>query len=108
MAGGTRITLDEFGLTSLVLMTGEPIVVSTMRRQAERVGRRAAQLQRDLAAAKLQAVEHVHRQLSSRTAGPSSVAWLGAARQGISEARRRWRQETTRPLIATPNGRCAR
>lgn len=86
VAGGTRITLDEFGLTSLVLMTEKPIVVATMSRQAERIARRAAQLQRDLAAAKLQAVEHAHAQLSSHAGGPQSVAWLGEARQRIQSS----------------------
>ena len=83
-AGGMRVTLDEFGLTSLVLLTAEPRVRSSVRRQADVVGRRAAQLQRELAARKLQAVEQVHQQLSTRTApNPQLAAWLGAARQKI-------------------------
>ena len=84
VTGGMRVTLEEFGLTSLVLLTGEPLVLSSLRQRAEEIGRRAAQLQRELAAAKLQGVEQVHRQLSSRTAEtPQSAAWLGAARRSI-------------------------
>jgi len=80
-AGGTRITLDEFGLTSLVLMTEKPLVVAAMTEQTERIARRAAQLQRDLAAAKLLAVEQARARLSSRTVGPQSTEWLDAARE---------------------------
>ncbi|MFC1597722.1 hypothetical protein ACFL5Q_07280, partial [Planctomycetota bacterium] len=47
-------------------------------------GRRAAQLQRELAARKLQAVEQVHQQLSARRAlNSQATAWLGAAREKI-------------------------
>jgi len=86
VAGGTRITLDEFGLTSLVLMTEKPLVVAAMTEQTERIARRAAQLQRDLAVAKLLAVEHAHAQRSAHATGPQSVAWLGAARQRIQSS----------------------
>jgi len=87
VTGGVRVTLDEFGLTSLVLLTGEPLVLSSLRRRSEEIGRRAAQLQRELAAAKLQEVEQVHRQLLSYTADtPQSAAWLGAARQSIQSS----------------------
>lgn len=80
VAGGTRITLDEFGLTSLVLMTEKPSVVAAMTEQTSQIARRAAQLQRDLAAAKLLAVERAEARLASRTAVSQSAAWLGAAR----------------------------
>ena len=82
MAG---VWLDEFGLTSLVLLTAEPLVKSRVRGQANTVGRRAAQLQRELAARKLQTVEQVHHQLSARTAAGTRrrPSWLGAAREKI-------------------------
>ncbi|MFH1920570.1 MAG: hypothetical protein ABIP48_11870 [Planctomycetota bacterium] len=82
--GGVRVTLDEFGLTSLVLLTGEPLVVGALEQRTSATGRRAARLERDLAAAKLHAVEHIHLQLSSRAREtPEAAAWLGAAREGI-------------------------
>jgi hypothetical protein len=87
VTGGTRVTLDEFGLTALVLLTGEPLVISEVRQRAQAIARRAAQLQRELAAAKLQAVEHVHPQCSPGAGGePRSVAWLAAAREGLRAA----------------------
>ena len=57
--GGTRITLDEFGLTSLVVLTAEPLWVDSLARSAERVGRRAAELRRQLAEARMVAVGQV-------------------------------------------------
>ncbi len=87
VAGGTRVTLDEFGLTSLVLLTGEPLVIYDLRQRANAIARRAAQLQRELAGAKLQAVEHVHQQCPLDATGePQSLAWLAAAQQGIRAA----------------------
>ncbi len=86
VAGGTRITLDEFGLTSLVLMAGEPLVISEMKSRVERIGRRASQVRRQLAAAKLQGVERIDAQLSSRVEGPASTAWLGAAKRGLQSS----------------------
>jgi len=81
---GTRVTLDEFGPASLVVLTGEPLVLGSLRQRADAVARRAAQLQRQLAAGKCQAVEQVLGQLSSRTvAHPQSASWLRSARQGI-------------------------
>ena len=108
--GGVRVTLDEFGLTSLVLLTGEPLVLSGLKQRTDAIGRRAAQLERDLAAAKLAAVEQVHRQLTLRTReGPQSAAWLGAAREGVQwsgaslaardyPAASRYAQRAMRPL----------
>lgn len=82
--GGVRVTLDEFGLTSLVLLTAEPLVVDRLTRDAARIGPRAARLQRDLTSAKLQAVARVHRQLSARPGGPwQATTWLGAAEREL-------------------------
>jgi len=84
VTGGMRVWLDEFGLTSLVLLTAEPLVKSRVRGQADAVGRRAAQLQRELAAKKLRVVEQIHHQLSARTApNPLAATWLDAAREKI-------------------------
>lgn len=84
--GGVRVTLDEFGLTSLVLFTSEPLVVGNLSRRAAQVGSRAATLQRHLAAAKLQEVQ----QVSQRLAGTRSVdgqvpSWLSMAKQQLQQ-----------------------
>ena len=68
VTGGMRVTLGEFGVTSLVMLTQDPLVISSLSRRAANVGRRAAVLQRQLAARKLQTVEQVH----GRLAGPAA------------------------------------
>jgi hypothetical protein len=82
--GGTRVTLDEFSLTSLILFTQDALVVHDITERAIRVGQRAAQLQRELAAAKLQSVQ----QTESRLGQPDSPAvpagqWLAVAGQDV-------------------------
>ncbi|MHC4400554.1 MAG: hypothetical protein ACYTG0_12835 [Planctomycetota bacterium] len=86
-AGGMRVVLDELGLTGLVLLAQDPDVVLHVMRQSELIGRRAAQLQRELAVERLEAVRHVQRQLSSRAAArPQSAGWLASARKTIQWA----------------------
>ena len=89
VTGGTRVTLDEFGLTSLVLFTQDALVISRVSQRAAQIRRRAAQLQRDLAVARLQAVEQVLRRWSAGTAGrPQAAGRLALAREGIQWADR--------------------
>jgi len=84
VTGGTLVTLDEFGLTSLALLTQEPLVVSSLTRRAMEVGRRAAELQRRLAGAKLEMVQQVAGRLSrGRPPAPHVTEWLSAARKGL-------------------------
>ncbi len=56
---GTRITLDELGVTSLVMLTSEPRWVDRLTGLAERIGRRGAELRRRLADQRLAAVGQV-------------------------------------------------
>lgn len=87
--GGVRVTIDEFGLTSLVLFTSftsEPRVVSNLSRRAAQVGPRAAELQRHLAAAKLQEVQQVCQRLSgSRIVHAQVPNWLTMAQQNLQQ-----------------------
>ena len=84
VTGGTLVTLDEFGLTSLVLLTQEPLVVSSLTRRAAEIGPRAAELQRGLALAKLGTVQQVAGRLARGTTPATQVTgWLSAARKGL-------------------------
>ena len=91
VTGGMRVTLDEFGLTSRVLLTQDPLVVNSMTQRAARIGRRAAQLQRQLTAARLETVREVDARLrqayarrsGGNRAGPKSEAWLDTARKTL-------------------------
>ena len=90
--GGTRITLDEFGLTSLVVLTAEQLWVDKLARSAKRLGRRAAELRRQLAEARLLAVGQVLAEMpgrvltqldSGRPGGNSPSDRLNEARKGL-------------------------
>lgn len=84
--GGVRVTIDEFGLTSLVLFTSEPLVVSNLSRRAAGVGPRAAELQRRLANVKLQEVQQVCQRLaSSRLIHAQVPGWITLARQNLQQ-----------------------
>jgi hypothetical protein len=84
VTGGVRVTLDDFGLTSLVLLAHDPLVINSLTQRAAALGPRAAELQRQLAARRFQVVEEVAAQLGGRTtAAQQSGAWLGAAREAL-------------------------
>lgn len=83
---GLRVTLDEFGLTSFVLLTQDPRVITEMNSRAEGIARRAAEIQRELARAKLQTVAEVSGQLRGRIAPvPQADAWMGTARKYLAQ-----------------------
>ena len=67
VAGGLSVTLDEFGLTTQILLAHDPSIVGAVDRRAAQIGRRAAELQRDLAVHKLNTVQALAGQLASRT-----------------------------------------
>jgi hypothetical protein len=84
VTGGTRVTLDEFGLTGLVLFAQDPLVINSLSQRAVAIGRRSAELRRTLAAQKLRAVEEITPQLAGRSASPKQVdSWISAARQSL-------------------------
>lgn len=62
--GGMRVTLEEFGLTSLVLLTHDALVLSNVTKKLEQTSQRAAKLARDLAAARLSEMEAIDRKLA--------------------------------------------
>ncbi|NUQ64025.1 MAG: hypothetical protein HUU20_16230 [Pirellulales bacterium] len=84
VTGGTRVTIDEFGLTSLVLLTQDPLVFNNLSQRAAAIGQRAAVLARELAAAKLRLVEQVDAQLLPRNNNAAGEdRWLPAARETL-------------------------
>jgi len=83
VTGGVSVTLDEFGLTTQVLLAHDPLVISAVHHRAARMGRRAAELQRHLAAYKWNDVQKVVGQLASRTPIKSAATWLATARKSL-------------------------
>ncbi len=59
--GGVRVTLDEFGLSALLLLAQDPLVIEAVTRRTSANGRPSAELEHQLAAEKLQAVTQVRR-----------------------------------------------
>lgn len=84
VTGGVRVTLDEFGLTAIVLLTQDPLAMSYMTQRLGATGRRAVQLQRDLAAWRLTEVEKIDRRLNEMShALKLAPGWLTSARASL-------------------------
>jgi hypothetical protein len=84
VTGGMRVTLDEFGVAGLVLLAQDPLIIDSLTRRAAAIGPRAAELQRHLAAQKLQVVQEVANQLAGRTvAAKQSADWLRSAQESL-------------------------
>jgi hypothetical protein len=81
--GGLWVTLDEFGLSTQILLANEPVIVSAVDRRAVQIGRRAAELQRNLALHKLNTVQALTDRLASRTPVAQSASWFDAARKDL-------------------------
>jgi hypothetical protein len=88
IAGGMQVHLPEFGLTTQVLLAHDPSIVGAVRGKTEEIGRRAAELHRDLAAYRLTVVERVAGQLDSRTHIAAVPGWLDAARRDMQACSR--------------------
>jgi hypothetical protein len=87
VAGGTQVTIDEFQLTALVLLTPDPVVVNTIERRLAAMAARAADLQRELAGRTLAHVESIDRQLPPRPKeAPQAAQWLTKARTALADA----------------------
>jgi hypothetical protein len=81
--GGLRIVLNEFGLTTQILLAQDPTIVSKVSSRAEKVGRRAAELQRHLAVHKLNTVQVLAGQLAAHSAVRDAPKWIDAARASL-------------------------
>jgi hypothetical protein len=83
--GGVKITIDDLDLTSMVLLTENPLVRTSMSSRVARTSRRWAELQRELAAVKLRAVESLLRQLPARARVPNEAELLRSAQRNLAE-----------------------
>ena len=87
VTGGTEVTIDEFQLSALVLLTPDPVVVNTLERRLNAMAMRAADLQRQLAGQTLARLEAVDRQLPPRPReAPQTTEWLSKARTSVADA----------------------
>ena len=85
VTGGTRVTIEEFGLTDLVLLAQDPLVINSLMQRSAAIGRRAAELHRQIAGRKLQTVQETAGQLASRAVlAPQTNEWLQAAGRDLA------------------------
>ncbi len=83
VTGGIRVTFEDFGLGSFVLLSQDPLIINALARRAARVGPRVAQLERRLAEAKLQTVALVAGKLPPRSTASRAGEFLAAARKDL-------------------------
>ncbi len=80
VAGGTRVTLDELAFCGTILLTQDPLVISTLAERAAAIGPRAAAVSRHLAVERMQSV----RQATDLLARHGPVAnWMTAAQKSL-------------------------
>jgi len=83
-AGGTRVTLDEFGLSSLLFLAQDPMIIEAVTRRAAASGRQTAELERYLAAQKLDTAIRVLGQIGGHLPPQINPAMdLDNARQNL-------------------------
>ncbi len=87
VTGGTRITLDEFGLAAMILITQDPLVINQVRGRLARIERRATELAREMTLGQLAEVAELDRRLSEMGQNQDSAAtWLTTARSTLARA----------------------
>ena len=82
VTGGTRVVLDEFSLTSLVPMTDDELAIHGLSQRVPRAGARAAELERRLAAERLDQVRRVAGRVESGPAQQTAY-WLAACEKSL-------------------------
>ena len=86
VAGGMRVTLDEFGMTSMIVVSQDPVVLSGLQQRIAQHGRRATQLERDLVSREMQVVLDTDRQLTETGhACEVSAKLLAAAQSSLAQ-----------------------
>jgi S1-C subfamily serine protease len=80
VTGGIRVALED-GTPCLIVLTQDPQVISSLSRRLNKTARRAAQLQRLLAASSLEQTEQINERLSQQARS------IGVAQTGIAAAR---------------------
>jgi len=83
-AGGTRVTLDEFGLSSLLFLAQDPTIIEAVTRRAAASGKQTAELERYLASQKLDTAIRVLGQIGGHLPPQINPAMdLDIARQNL-------------------------
>jgi hypothetical protein len=86
IAGGTAIAVEDFLLTSLILMTSDPAVENALRMRTSQLAPRAAKLQRELTALTREQVAAVDARLTDHIQYPSASSAVATAGAGLQSA----------------------
>jgi hypothetical protein len=90
VAGGVRVVVDEFGLTTAVLLCQDDLALAELTRRLASVQSRAAELQRQAAGQKFMQVGELDRQLQARGKTVRAANdWLADAREHLGLADQR-------------------
>ena len=81
--GGTRVTLEDFGLSALLFLAQDPLIIDAVNRRTAAAGPQTARLERALAAQKLDTVKGVYGQIGGRLPKINPAADLESARQDL-------------------------
>ena len=83
VTGGTRVILDEFAVTSLIPMTDDAVALHALALRFPQAGPRVAELERRLAAERLDLVRRIASRLESGPLPPQTTYWLSAAEKSL-------------------------
>ncbi len=87
-AGGMLVTVEEFDLTALVMLTQHPTVVAAMGRRAAQIGRRSAEILRELAALQLQRDAEVAQRLAIPNPAVRLAGYVAQAQKHLQDCDR--------------------
>jgi hypothetical protein len=95
VAGGLKVVVPEFGLTTALLFTADITTIARLQDSVAQTRRLAAQWSYDLAVEELRKVEQVHQQLVElRQTPPDSRALLEDARRRLGLSWEAWQRNT--------------
>jgi len=83
VTGGVRITIDGFAMTSLIVLTENPLVIRGVTQRLANTQERSARLRRALAAQTLALVETVYAQLERPHTTAPLKQWLNGAKTDL-------------------------
>ncbi len=87
VTGGVQLTLEDFQLTALILITPDPVVINTLSRRAAQTAERAADLQRELTSRTLAECEAIDARLPHDAKdNPLAADYLLKARAATADA----------------------
>ena len=86
VAGGILMTIEKFGLTSMIVTTSDLAVYGALYKRLSSLSRRAAELERKLTTQSLAELQHIQSQLGAAAAGPEVATRIADAQRAVERA----------------------